>query len=133
MTQFQFPKLIEVECKGTDARLLIDGEEFPYFLGDQGVSTQVQSGEMPSVTLTILADEVRVVDRYKPPPPPEHDWLLLDAKTEAEIGRYSTAARLLEDDIVTTADDKLWHIERIDPANWLLYVVPWKPATAPGG
>lgn len=43
--------------------LLVDGKEFPWHITDGGVKTQVAREGLPSVTLTLLADEVVVEDR----------------------------------------------------------------------
>lgn len=57
-------KLIEVEQSRTTPSgcIVIDGEPFPFMLSEDGVDTQVRHGEMPSVTVTILAEEVRVLN-----------------------------------------------------------------------
>jgi hypothetical protein len=117
----ELAKLIEVEREGNKSTLRINGEEFAWHIAP-GVDLHIERDHAPSVTLTIMADEVQVADRFRPPPPPEVGWLLLDAKSESEIGRYSTAARLLENDIVSTADDRLWRIEHIDPVTLCLHV-----------
>lgn len=74
----ELAKLIEIESVltddiyatanrkvGTMARfsLKIDGEEFPYYLAEGSVGLNVSGGQtMPGVTITIMANEVRVLD-----------------------------------------------------------------------
>lgn len=74
----ELAKLIEIESVLTDdiyatanrkvgrmARfsLKINGEEFPYYLAEGSVSLNVSGGQtMPGVTITIMADQVRVLD-----------------------------------------------------------------------
>lgn len=43
--------------------LLVDGKEFPWHITENGVETQVTRDGPPSITLTLLADEVLVEDR----------------------------------------------------------------------
>lgn len=120
-------KLIEVEREGDRVSLRVDGEEFPWYCAP-GTDVHIERGQTPSLTLTIMADEVQVSDRFRPPPPPEVDWLLRNAETGAEIARYSTRQQMFEDDIVTAPDGAFWRIKRKDAANFLFDVVPYEPA-----
>lgn len=123
----EMAKLIEVEREGDKCTLRINGEEFAWHIAP-GVDIHVERDEAPSVTLTIMADEVQVADRFRPPPPPEVDWLLKHAETGEEIARYVTRAPVLDDDIVTASDGALWRIKQRDVANLLLHVVPYNRA-----
>lgn len=117
-------KLIEVERQGNQTALRVNGETFPWHVAP-GMDVHIERGASPSITLTILADEVRVVDRFAPLPPPEVDWLLKHAETDAAVARIRTGAPVLEDDIVTAPDGGLWRIKRKDSPNCLLHVVPY--------
>lgn len=57
----ELAKSIRVEREGNHERLLINGEEFPWFIGTH-ISTEVDKGDLPSVTITIVADEVSILD-----------------------------------------------------------------------
>lgn len=57
----QFP-LVEVWRTPGAVSLRIDGQEFPWPVSIEGISTQVRRDEVPSITLTILADRVEVHD-----------------------------------------------------------------------
>lgn len=126
-------KLIEVEREGDSVTLRVDGEEFPWHLAP-GVDLHIERGASPRVTLALIADEVQVSDRLRPPPPPEIDWLLRHAETGAEIGRYATRQDHIERDVINAADPSnalgsdrdLWIIKRIDRANSVFDVVPYK-------
>lgn len=120
-----FAKQIVVKREGGNHELLIDGQPFPWHTA-LGIDVHVDRSESPGVTLTLLADEVLVEDRQKAPPPPEVDWLLLDAKDGSEVGRYSTNQRLIEDDIFTRPDGDLWRIEKIDAAAKCWHVSPYE-------
>lgn len=126
----EMAKLIEVEREGDQVSLRVDGDEFPWYLAP-GVDLHIERGETPSLTLTVLADEVQVSDRLRPPPPPAVDWLLRHAETGAEIARYVSRQHMLEDDIVTASDDSLWRIKRRDEANLVFDIVPYEPAIQP--
>jgi hypothetical protein len=58
---------IDVVRRGGKATLEIDGKPFPWMhIALEGVATCIRSDEGPAVTLTIPADEVRVLDSLKP-------------------------------------------------------------------
>ncbi|SFD14414.1 hypothetical protein [Streptomyces aidingensis] len=61
--ELRVPGHIEVVGQGRQAVLRVDGEDFPYVVADGTVTVRVAPGEMPSVTLTLLADRVTVDDR----------------------------------------------------------------------
>lgn len=63
----ELAKLIEVERRHGSVNLKIDGEEFPWFVSLDGVSANVRKDECPAVTVTILADQVRVLDSVATP------------------------------------------------------------------
>lgn len=44
--------------------VLIDGEEFPWFISTKGIATTVTEGELPSITLTIPAESLTVIDEW---------------------------------------------------------------------
>lgn len=55
------PKLIEVGDDGVK----IDGEEFPWFISESGISTTVSANDVPGITFTLMAEEVRVVGKLR--------------------------------------------------------------------
>lgn len=55
--------LIEIVRRGTTQRtIFIDGVQFPWFLAQDGIVKEFTTGEMPAVTFTLIADEIRIVD-----------------------------------------------------------------------
>lgn len=44
----------------------IDGREFPWYISEDGISTVVRNSDVPSITVTIVADRVRIEDRMGP-------------------------------------------------------------------
>jgi hypothetical protein len=62
-SQPHLPQLIRVERNGFGdfGHIFIDGVPFPYFTKD-GPSTEVQRGGSPSITVTIPAVRLEVVD-----------------------------------------------------------------------
>lgn len=57
------PKLITVERHGSHARVLVDGEEFPYAIAEGGLRIEgVGRNDMPAVTVTLVADRVEVTN-----------------------------------------------------------------------
>jgi hypothetical protein len=79
----KIPDLIEVERRGKYTSLRIDGVEFPWALTDDGISTAVVRGGEPGVALTILANEVRVIDSNEQSR--ERVYILAASKDEAAI------------------------------------------------
>lgn len=61
------PARIEVIREGRVARVLIEGKELPFALPRASVTVAVHPDEMPTVTLTLFADEVTVVNRCSQP------------------------------------------------------------------
>lgn len=57
-------KTIVVERVGSSASLKIDGVEFPFLISAQ-VIVDCTSGDVPSVTVTLLADQVLVANRLE--------------------------------------------------------------------
>lgn len=58
---------IRVERQGSSARLLIDGEDFPWPIAWDGIDVNVNPDNIPGVSVTILADRVEVVDALQAP------------------------------------------------------------------
>jgi hypothetical protein len=56
------PKLAKEIRVERGRRLVVDGEEFPWFLTEDGVSTEVKQGKPPTVTITLLAETVFIED-----------------------------------------------------------------------
>jgi hypothetical protein len=56
----ELAKLIRVERRG----LFIDGEVFPWFVASDSIDVSVSPHESPSVTFTVLAERVEVVDEW---------------------------------------------------------------------
>ena len=54
-------KRIDVSKRPGECKLLIDGEEFPYHT-TEGIRTDVRRGSFPSITITLLADEIHIED-----------------------------------------------------------------------
>ncbi len=44
--------------------LEIDGEDFPYYIDETGISVPVSSREFPTAILTILAEKVEVINDW---------------------------------------------------------------------
>lgn len=59
---YTIPTLIEVVRQGRGGKVLIDGVKLPWALGDAGVRTHVVTDGTPTVTLDLIASEVRVID-----------------------------------------------------------------------
>ena len=57
------PKRIEVIREGRIVRVLIDGEELPFALPRESVTVTVDPAEWPTVSLTLFADQVTVVNK----------------------------------------------------------------------
>lgn len=57
---------------GNSWSFTIDGEPFPWHITADGVSVSVDPHGMPSVTLTIPADRVEVLDTLAAAPPDGH-------------------------------------------------------------
>jgi hypothetical protein len=56
----KIPAEIRVEASRKNGeKLLIDGEEFPWAITEDGVSTSVGRG-IPTVTITLIADRVTI-------------------------------------------------------------------------
>jgi hypothetical protein len=64
----KFAKEIVVE-RGSIVRLLVDGKEFPWYVGIP-ITTQVSREAMPSIMLELFADRVRILDDVSPKPRP---------------------------------------------------------------
>lgn len=62
----KMPKKIIVQRANTLFQILVDGEEFAYFTMD-GVGINVESSETPSITITIPAEVVEVVNQLEGP------------------------------------------------------------------
>jgi hypothetical protein len=122
-------KQIVVKREGNEVELLVDGEPFPWYTG-AGIDLHVDRADSPGVTLTLLADEVQVEDRQRKPPPPDVDWLLIDAESDIKVGRYSTNQRFIEGDIITRSDGALSKIEKIDVATKCWHVSPYETAAS---
>lgn len=56
----KFPKVIEVERRGSTAVLKIDGEDFPWAIARGGVSVNPDPDNVPTVTVTLVAERVFV-------------------------------------------------------------------------
>ncbi|ONK09435.1 hypothetical protein [Streptomyces sp. MP131-18] len=56
------PELICVERRGNDTSITVDGQPFPYIVGRDDVHLSVDPDEIPSVTLTLYADRVEVIN-----------------------------------------------------------------------
>lgn len=56
------PKAIRVERHGRSGGVTVDGEPFPYAIADTHISVSIHHDERPTVTLTLVADRVEVVD-----------------------------------------------------------------------
>jgi hypothetical protein len=54
--------LVRVERHGSRTSLTIDGDEFPWFIAEGGVTVTPMTGEMPSVMIQLVADRVEVID-----------------------------------------------------------------------
>ncbi len=55
----ELAKHIEVVAEtGKRSTLVIDGEEFPWYIAADGVATCVSKDGPPAITITILADRV---------------------------------------------------------------------------
>ena len=42
----------------------IDGKEFPWFIAEEGFSLDLNKHELPSVSFTLLADKVEVINDW---------------------------------------------------------------------
>ncbi len=62
----KLPKEIRVEQRRKGGRLLIDGEEFPWHISDDGISTTLRKGEPPTITITLIAETVLIEDSLDP-------------------------------------------------------------------
>ena len=56
----EFAKSIEVTRDKGGCTILIDGKELPWHISEDGISTRVARDGIPSVTVTILAEDVQV-------------------------------------------------------------------------
>jgi hypothetical protein len=121
----EIAKQITVKREGHTTQLVVDGQPFSWHIA-AGVDVHVDRDDFPGVTLTLLADEVLVEDRQKPPPPPEIDWQLVATSDGAEITRLSTFQPVLENDIVTAPDGSLWKVEEVDRAAKRLCASPYE-------
>lgn len=63
----RMPSEIKIVREGGNFEMTVDGQEFPWYIGRDSISTSV--GDCPAVTLTILAESVEVVDRVTAPEP----------------------------------------------------------------
>lgn len=61
------PKLIRVERYWQTAEITVDGQPFPYAVAREDIILSVDPDGMPSVTLTIYADRVEVVNDINRP------------------------------------------------------------------
>lgn len=55
----EFAKQVKIERVGKDASITIDGDEFPWYIAENGIVVE-PGGEMPSVTIKLLAEDVKV-------------------------------------------------------------------------
>lgn len=63
MTDRKLAQSVRVERDGNDARLFIDGVEFPYWLAIESIEIgPVHPDEVPRVRFTLLATRVEVVN-----------------------------------------------------------------------
>lgn len=62
----ELAKLIEVEREAGEFSLRVDGKDFPWHIAVDGVTVHVSTDDLSSVTVTIVAEEVRVLDRTRP-------------------------------------------------------------------
>lgn len=60
MSDAKLADVIEVRRQ----EILIDGKEFPWFTSERGVEVTV-ARDIPAITVTIVANEVRVIDSIK--------------------------------------------------------------------
>jgi len=58
-------KNILVTRVGMKAELQIDGEPFPWVIADAGISLTVVTGDIPSITITVLSESIRVIDDFQ--------------------------------------------------------------------
>lgn len=59
-------KDIEVRQVGRrEYALTIDGEEFPWWIDAEGISTRVTGDRMPSITITIPAENVHIAHQMQ--------------------------------------------------------------------
>lgn len=58
----EMAKVIQVQSRGAFAQVLVDGEEIPWHIARDTIRVDVQPDECPTVTLTLLADRVEVLD-----------------------------------------------------------------------
>ncbi len=57
------PKRIEVIREGPVARVLVDGEKLPFPIPREAVTVPVHPDEIPTVHLTLFAEQVDVVNK----------------------------------------------------------------------
>lgn len=57
-------KLIEVDVSPEGASIVIDGEAFPFYV-TSGIT--IEQGDVPSVTVTVLAEQVCLTHRIDAP------------------------------------------------------------------
>ncbi|MBB5431348.1 hypothetical protein [Nocardiopsis composta] len=80
MADPELAREVRVERHGDgEARLLVDGEPFPWEIDPGGVRVVTAAGYTPGVTITIPAETVAVVDSMRPPE---------DEQRKAEIAAY---------------------------------------------
>lgn len=86
--------LIKVTRKGRTATLEIDGVEFPWYIAEAGVEVDVDTREAPTVTITVLAERVELVNDLLPVRPGEPDFTHEDevpreTRSGADFGEHS--------------------------------------------
>lgn len=47
--------------------LLVDGQEFPWYISDAGVETTASMNSIPAVRFTLLAESVEIVNDWRSP------------------------------------------------------------------
>lgn len=59
------PEVIRVEIQGDDAAVTIDGEPFPWLIFDKPIDMSAHPSNMPTVTLTLLAERVELYHSFQ--------------------------------------------------------------------
>jgi len=57
--------LIQVTRSGRHATITIDGEPFPWYIVTDGVTTTVDTLDVPTVTFTVRAERVEVINALR--------------------------------------------------------------------
>lgn len=56
----ELAKHVAVEIRNGKASIKIDGDEFPWFIAENGIQLIAEPNSLPTVTVTVLAEHVTI-------------------------------------------------------------------------